>query len=513
MGFFDKFKKKEIKILDEQIDAFKPKVKEKFPPTDTGEGYDELSALAMYDNIGISSFNIFYNRYINRYYENSVERIKNYREMASSTEISDVIEDAVNESTQLDNDNLIVHLDIKDKSLNDNMIKNINSAFEDLFYRRLDIEDLLWEMMHTYFVDGKVFYERVIDTKHKKNGIINLKKLPTTTMDIILSPLTNNIKAYLQYLNEKHNIVMTLEQAKKDPKIVVFYPDQIGYINYGLYGQSKLDVFGYLEKSKVPFNQLKLLETSVIIYRIVRSPERLVFRIDTGNMPKEKALAFVEKIKSKMTRKQTYDNKTGQLKSTGEVMSMLENYYVPQSADGRGSSIDTVGGDSKGFTELDDVYYFARKLFRSLKYPISRVTAEEEKRGADIVFGGGSTGEISRDEIKWAKFLEKQQNKFCKSLEETFLIHLDLKGLKKQYGLTEKSFNIRMNSPSKYKEQMEQNFLESRYNNYSALADRDEISRYFLMKNFLKWSEEDIEDNKNGLQKDYDLGFREKEAQ
>jgi hypothetical protein len=230
-------------------------------------------------------------------------------------------------------------------------------------------------------------------------------------------------------------------------------------------------------------------------------------------MPREKALAYVEKIKSKMTRKQTYDTKTGQLTSSPEIMSMLENYYVPQSADGRGSNIDTVGGDSKGFTELDDIYYFSRKLYRALKYPISRVTAEEEKRGADIVFGGSSVGEISRDEIKWAKFLERQQHKFCKSLEETFLLHLDFKGLKKQYELTEESFSIRMNPPSKYKEQMDQNFLESRYNNYMALADREEISRYFLMKNFLKWNQEDIEENKKGMEMDYKLGFRQKEEE
>jgi len=515
MGFFDRFrnKSKDEELIVEKTEAFKPKEKVKFPPTDAGEGYDALAALAMFDNIGLSSFNLFYNTYINRHYKNSLERIRNYREMAIATEISDVIEDATNESTQVDENDRIIHLNIKDKNLNENMIKNVTNNFEELFYKRLDTEELLWEMIYTYYVDGKVFYERVIDTKHKKNGIVGLKKLPTTTMDVILDPFTNKVIAYLQYLSERPGTIMTLEQAEADQKTVVFYPDQIGYINYGLYGSSKLDIIGYLEKAKVPFNQLKLLETSVIIYRIVRAPERLVFRIDTGNMPREKALAYVEKIKSKMTRKQTYDTKTGQLTSAPEIMSMLENYYVPQSADGRGSNIDTVGGDSKGFTELDDIYYFSRKLYRALKYPISRVTAEEEKRGADIVFGGSSTGEISRDEIKWAKFLERQQHKFCKSLEETFLLHLDFKGLKKQYNLTEESFSIRMNPPSKYKEQMEQNFLESRYNNYMALADREEISRYFLMKNFLKWNQEEIEENKKGMEMDYKLGFRQKEEE
>lgn len=509
MGFFDRFKDK--KLIVEKTEAFKPKIKEKFPPTDTGEGADILAALAMFDNIGLSSFNLFYNTYINQHFKNNIHRMRSYREMAVATEISDVIEDAANESVQTDEDGNVVHLEIKDQNLNENMVNNIQNSFYELFYKRLNLVDLLWDMFYTYMVDGKVFYERVIDTKHKKNGIVNLKKLPTTTMDVIIDPLTNKIKNYLQYLSERPGSFVTIEQAEADPKIVVFYPDQIGYINYGLFGQTQMDTIGYLEKAKVPFNQLKLLETSVIIYRIVRAPERLVFRIDTGNMPKDKSLAYVEKIKSKMTRKQTYDTKTGQLTSSPEIMSMLENYYVPQSADGRGSSIDTVGGDSKGFTELDDIYYFSRKLYRALKYPISRVTAEQENRGADIVFGGSNTGEISRDEIKWARFLERQQDKFTKNLEETFLIHLDFTGLKKQYNLTNKSFKIRMNPPSKYKEQMEQNFLESRYNNYMALADRDEISRVFLMKRFLKWSDDEIKENVKELKNDYELGFRIKE--
>jgi hypothetical protein len=277
-------------------------------------------------------------------------------------------------------------------------------------------------------------------------------------------------------------------------------------VNYGLYGRTKQEIFGYLEKVRVPYNQLKLLEISVVIYRLIRAPERLVFRIDTGNMPRDKALKYVEKIKQKLSRKQTYNPQTGELTNEPEIFSMLENFYLPQSADGRGSQIETVGGNPAGFAELDDIYYFARKMYRAMKYPMSRVQAGEEKRSADIMFGGSQTGEISRDEIKWAKFLERQQEKFGREFTQLFLLHMDFKGLKKQYELDSKKIRITFN-PSNYKEQMEQNFLESRYNNYQALADREEISKYYLMKKFLKWSDEDIQENVDGLKKDQDYGF------
>jgi hypothetical protein len=127
------------------------------------------------------------------------------------------------------------------------------------------------------------------------------------------------------------------------------------------------------------------------------------------------------------------------------------------------------------------------------------------------MFGGNSTQEISRDEIKWAKFLERQQNKFEYELTMLFLLHLEFKGLKREYELTEKKIKCILVPPSNYKEQMEQNFLESRYNNYQALADRPEISKYYLMTKFLKWSEEDIQENVDGLKKDQKLGFNEQE--
>ena len=233
----------------------------------------------------------------------------------------------------------------------------------------------------------------------KKHGITGLKILQSETMDFKMNQ-SGKVEFFVQYLKKDGKLPATFEEAEKDNNLIVFYPSQISYINTGMFGRNRKDVIGFLDKAQQPYNQLKLLETAVIIYRIIRAPERLVFRIDTGNMPKDKAMKYVEKIKQKFQQKETYDPDTGQMINKPAITSLLENYFIPQSADGRGSQIDTIGGNFAAFAELDDIYYFQRKLYRSMKYPMSRVSRMQENQEGDILFAGGRMGEITRDEIK-----------------------------------------------------------------------------------------------------------------
>lgn len=505
---------------DEPIEeALKPfenkgeKVSDKFVERTTGEGFENISD-SSYGVTSLSSFNTFYKDFINREHKSEKEKIKRYREMADMPEVADVIEDAVNESITEDDEGNIVTLHIKNEEMekNKNIVNTLTEEFNDLFYNRIKIGQIFDQMFYTYMVDGRLFFEKIIDSKKSKNGILSLKILPSETMDFTYNIKDGKPTAFYQYLTSKATRPKTFEEAESDPNIVAFHPEQIGFINYGLYGKNRNDIKGYLEKAKVPYNQLKLLETSVIIYRIVRAPERFVFRIDTGNMPKDKSMKFVNKIKTKLTKRQTYDVSTGRLSQDTNVMGIVENFFLPQSADGRGSQIDTIGGNATGFTELDDIYYFARKLYRALKYPQSRVTAQQEKQEREILFGGQSVGEISRDEVKWAKFLEKQQRKFTREFKDLFLLHLDFKGLKAEYELTKNDISVKMEPPSDYKEQMKQNFYESRFNNYQMMADRPEMSKYYLMKKFLKMTDEEIDANVEGFKKDKEYGFKEEEG-
>jgi hypothetical protein len=493
--------------LDESIKAFERKGQSKISDEKildrSGEGIADVFTYAQgFAKYGLHGFFDFYSSYLNRVYESEVAKINNYRIMAEYSEISDVIEDACNEAITTFDDGDYIKLVINDDKLskNSNVVNNIYREFNELFSNRIDIDNKLWDLFRTYLIDGRVYYERIIKKSNPKAGIYNIKKLPTETMDYDYNPILNKIMGYYQYIGKNIRRPSSLKEAQNRKDIIVFEPEQIGYIDYGIYGKTRQEVMGYLEKCKVAYNQIKLLETAVIIYRLVRAPERFVFKIDTGRMPWDKAIKFVNKIKESFIKKKTYNPNTGEMGHEPEIMSMLENFYIPVNSEGRGSSIDTIGGNAKGFTELDDVYYFNKKLFRALKYPISRVS--EMNEGKSPLFGANNANNISRDEIKWARFLERHQNKFTEELRNLFLLHLEFRGLKKEYKLTKNSFKIIMPSPSHYKDSMEQTFREQEFANYAQLSNNPEFSKSYLIKRYLNWTTEDLKENMKGFKLD-----------
>jgi len=501
---FDIFKKKTQ--LTEETKAFKNKGKsgitDKAKENTRGEGITDIALGFGKENVG--NFNGFYNSFINIAFQNKRVKVSSYRTMAEYPEISSVIEDICIESTQEDTNGKILTLDILKQDIkdNENIVKNINDSFDELFHNNLRIHDNIIDFVRTYFVDSELYLEKVINKKKSGMGIKALNKLPTETMDSIFNQQTGEVEAYLQYKQANVKIPHTVEEALKDDNIIVFYPEQISHIDYGVYNGSKKNVVGYLEKAKQPFNSLKLIETSIIIYRIVRSPERLVFSIDTGAMPQDKSLKFVDKIKKKMTQKVEFDAQTGTLKNSPNITSLIENFFLPQSSDGRGSSISSVGGNPSGFAELDDLYYFAKKLYISLKYPITRVTNYQENNPSDNLFGGSNFTEINIDEIRWAKLLERHQQKFCQLFTEMFLLHLEFKGLKKEYDININDINIIMTPPNNYKAQMQQATLETQMNNYSSLSNNEEFSKTYLMRKYLNWDDDDLKANAAGFEDD-----------
>ncbi len=654
MGLLNKWRENR---LNEATKSFKTKLKPS--KKSEGEGFTDikLSSQSLIDSL--SSFNLFYDNYINKSHKNEIEKLKNYRNMAAAPEILDVIEDAAIEASQEDQDGEVLHLELVDEQLknNENKVKTLKDEFYELFYNRLKIQNEMWNIFYNYFVDGKVYQERV---GKNKVGITDIKMLPADTMDFKLNQ-NGKIEFFVQYLTQKTKLPATFEEGEKDDNVIVFYPSQISYVNFGMFGQNRKDVLGFLEKCKQPYNQLKLLETAVVIYRIIRAPERFVFSIDTGNMPREKAMAYVEKMKTKYQKKLSYDPDSGSLGNQPDVLcirqnteiklldgrclplkevikeynegkenwvysinqdtyeiepgkivnakitrknenlvkvylddgsyhdvtydhkfvmrdgsekradnlkehdslmplytkldsikvtkieflkekddtgcitieenhnfaisyngkptvfiknSVLENFWLPQSADGRGSQVNTVGGDPSGFAEMDDIFYFQKKLFKSLKYPLSRVVKAQENQQGDVLFANGRTEEITRDEISWARFLERQQNRFCFDFKELFLLHLEFKGIKKEYKLNRSSFNIHMTAPNQYKDQINQLLLETRMDNYQNLANNPEFPKSWLQNKYLKMDVEEIEELKKWFDmddkiypSDDDMGF------
>jgi len=485
--------------LDESLKSFKNKAKNQ---NIQGEGYEDIQAVTGFGQTGTSSFNMFYDRHINKQLKTDKAKLNEYRKMADMPEISDVIENAAIEATAEDDDGKVLRLEVTSEEINknENIMKNLDDEFNSLFYDRIKIKSIIQDYFKSYMIDGKLFLENIINKSRPSKGILGIKRLPAETMDFDVDPSTGKTILYYQFLTENAKKPTSIEEAEESKDVVVFYPAQISYIDSGIYGVNKKDVLGFLHRCRQPFNQLRLLETSVVIYRLIRSPERLVFRIDTGNMPKDKAMKYVEKIKNKFTKKQVYDPETGNLSNATDVNSILENYFLAQSSDGRGSQIESIGGNPSGFSELDDIYYFQKKLYRSLKYPMSRVMSMHEGANREITFG--DDGQIARDEIKWAKFLEFYQNRICDKLLDLFLVHLEFLGLKKQYELDKNMIQIRMNPPNNYLEEIQQSIVAKQFENYTALASNDEFSKTFLMRRYLNFTDDDLKELKKGFDDD-----------
>lgn len=353
-----------------------------------GEGFEDIRIITGFGNTGTGSFNIFYDREINKELKTDREKINEYRKMYEMPEIGDVVENAALESTQEDENGNIITLEFKDEELekNENIKKNINIEFEKLFKERVKFKKVINDWFITLLVDGKVFLENIINKNKPSLGVLSIKKLPTHTMDYDLDPVTGRVIYFYQFLSDNAKKPKNLEEAEQSDKIVVFYPDQITFIDSGIYGKNKKDVLGYLHKCRQPFNQLRLLETSVVIYRLIRSPERLVFKIDTGNMPKDKAMKYVEKIKNKFTNKQVYDPNTGNLANSTDVTSILENYFLAQCLR-LNTKISLVNNQEKTLQEIIDDFN------NGIKHQVYTVNQK--------------TGKIDTGEIEWAGITRK----------------------------------------------------------------------------------------------------------
>ncbi len=403
MAWYNKFFVTQ-KQLNEAIDSFKGKGDDSISDREwkklAGEGIEDVNLLQMWGMQGLMGYNNFFNSYINKAFENEVQRIMEYRNMAAYPEIGDIIEDAANEACQPDYNMNLVSLNILDEKIksNTNIQKVINREFEKLFFEKIDINDRLWKLFKDFLTDGRIFYERIIDRNNSKKGIINIKQLPAESIDYEINPITGKIMTYYQYLVPNMKRPVNRQEAErlagdgvtgKDKKLVIFNPEQIGFINYGLYGRNLYELLGYLEKAKVPYNQLKLLETSVIIYRLVRSPQRLVFKIDTGSMPRDKAMKYVERVKQKFIKKQTYDPRTGNLSFEPEVLSLLENYYIPTCLK-LDTYISLVDGRNISLQEIINEHNDGKKNY---------VYSVDQK-----------TGKIFPGEIEWAGITRKNTN-------------------------------------------------------------------------------------------------------
>ena len=349
--------------------------------------------------------------------------IRRYRDIAQQPECDSAIEDIINEGIVANERDQAVAI-ILDRIAYPKKIKDRIREEFDTVLELLDFDTKGHDIFRRWYVDGRVFYHKVIDQKNPKKGIQELRYIepkkirkvkeinkgvkPGTSVELV-----TKVNEYYLY-NDKGLKTGTTEGIK-------ISPDSITYVPSGLIDQNKGHVLSYLHKAIKPVNQLRMIEDSLVIYRVSRAPERRIFYIDVGNLPKIKAEQYLKDVMNRYRNKLVYDASTGEIRDDRNQMSMLEDFWLPRREGGRGTEITTLPGGSN-LGEIDDIQYFQKKLYKSLNVPISRMDS-------DAGFSVGRASEITRDELKFTKFVQRIRKKFVPLFTDILRTQLLLKGV------------------------------------------------------------------------------------
>ena len=383
----------------------------------------------------------FYGQYVDieGAYRSEYDLIRRYREMALHPEADGAIEDVVNEAIVSDLYDSPVEVELSNLNASNTLKKKIREEFR-YIKELMDFDKKSHEIFRNWYVDGRVFYLKVIDTKNPADGIQDLryidplkikfirqeKKKPgrndpairlKSDQDIVPNPEFEEYYIYTPKVNHPTGMVGAMG-SKNSIKIA---KDSITMCTSGLVDRNKNRVLSYLHKAIKALNQLRMIEDSLVIYRLSRAPERRIFYIDVGNLPKVKAEQYLKEVMSRYRNKLVYDANTGEVRDDRKFMSMMEDFWLPRREGGRGTEITTLpGGQNLG--ELSDIEYFQKKLYRALGVPESRIAAEGG-------FNLGRSSEILRDELKFAKFVGRLRKRFAAMFNDMLKTQLILKNI------------------------------------------------------------------------------------
>jgi len=360
------------------------------------------------------------------------ELITRYRQMAIYAECDMAIEDIVSEAIANIDDEPPVTIDLQELQLSENIRKTIENEFGEIL-SLLDFNSKAHEIFRRWYVDGRIYYQKIVDTSNAKKGIVELRYIDPRKIkkirDVKKEKLPNGIdiiKTIDEYYlyNDKgiqYNVALSSSQTVTTGSGIRITLDSIAYCHSGLVDLDKNIVVGYLHKAIKPVNQLKMMEDALVIYRLARAPERRIFYIDIGNLPKLKAEQYLKDVMSRYRNKIVYDSSTGEVRDDRKFMSMLEDFWLPRREGSRGTEISTLpGGENLG--EIDDILYFQKKMYQALNVPLSRL---EQQSGLTF----GRQAEVTRDELKFAKFINRLCNKFADLFRDLLKTQLILKGI------------------------------------------------------------------------------------
>ncbi len=434
--------------------------------------------------------------------------IRRYREISIHPECDMAIEDIVNEAIVSNEMKDPVRINIDGLPFGKDVRRKIEDEFKEIL-RLMHFNIKGHDIFRRWYVDGRIFYQKLIDRKDPTKGITELKYIDPRKIKKIrevkkIRPKENAnltvVEEYIEYylFNEKG-----VQQSTAGSGIKIA-PDTIAFCPSGLVDQNKQNmVLSYMHKAIKPVNQLRMIEDAVVIYRIARAPERRIFKIDVGNLPKQKAEQYLRDVMARYRNKLVYDASTGEIRDDRNYMSMLEDFWLPSREGGRGTDITTLpGGQNLG--EMSDVEYFQKKLYRSLNVPVSRLEASDG-------FSLGRASEISRDELKFTKFVQRLRKRFTELFNDILRTQLILKKIiaEEDWYTISQSIQYDYLQDGHFAELKDTELLRSRLD--LAMSMRDYVGKYYsveyIRKHILKQNEKEIEEMNKQIKKEIDDGI------
>lgn len=496
-----------IKLFGFEIKRAKNQPEEKLrsivPPMDEdGAGYVTAAGAhyGTYVNLGEGDFA-----------KDNAQHIRQYRAIANHPECDAAIEDITNEAIAGDLMESPVALILdKVEGISDALKKQITDEFDGIC-SMLNIQELGHDIFRRWYIDGRLYYHLVVDEKNLKKGIEEIRPIDALKIRKVKeikkgkdpatgAPIVERVNEF--YIYQEKPITVTGVGGGPTNNGVKIANDAISYTTSGLLDVDRKRVVSYLHKALKPVNQLRMMEDSLVIYRLARAPERRIFYVDVGNLPRAKAEEYMKSIMTRYRNKLVYDADSGQIRDDRKHMSMLEDFWMPRREGGRGTSVETLpGGTNLG--EIDDIVYFQKKLYRSLNVPINRLEQEAQ-------FSLGRSTEISRDEVKFQKFIDRLRKRFSQLFLGILQKQLLIKGI-----ITEDDWN-------QWKNDIVVDFITD--NHFAELKDAellrdklqslDQVQQYvgeyfskeWVMKNILNFDDDDIKQMKDQMKGETDSG-------
>lgn len=416
-------------------------------------------------------------------------RMQDYRVMAAFAEVSNALDEICDETINRDAQNNIMNLRLKNVQLDAIDYETLQLEFQK-YVQFFDLENKGWSYFRDLLVEGELYFEHIIHKNYTNQGVLGVIRVPTELID----PVFNNIQNMIVkgYLYRKPVFDATNPKKKMEEKMIPMQENQIVYINSGIWNQNKTVRLPFIENARRAYRQLSLIEDSIVIYRLVRAPERLIFNVDVGNMAPPKAEAYLRKLITQYWSSKTFDVDQNDVVKKFNPQSMLDSFWFAKRAGSEGTSVTQLpGGQNLG--ELTDLMYFVKKLYESLKVPVNRLDPQSQ-------ISDGST--VLREELKFARFIIRMQQLFASGIKRGFITHLTLKGLWDKLNLKEYFLDVEFNPPTNYYELRQSQRMELKVTNFNNLASNATVSPTYLQKKVLQWTDLDIKVNREYLRKD-----------